>query len=351
MYAWSDSDSINLVCLKKWHETPDTVSFELGSIPQDLHFNFKPGQFITLGLDMPTKTDYRAYSIASCPEDNRLKLTVKRVEGGLVSNFIVDELDEGDEVAVLKPAGGFNCIDCTPTTSNKVTLVSAGCCITPVMAMVKYWLSQDSGVEIDFIHMARNKRETIYFEELHQLDETYSNFNLKLLLKDNQGTTAPQGRLDNNWLVSLSPDILDRTVYLCGPVGFMQDIESYLKELEFNMDNFYQESFTPATQNAQSEEPQTEIADNENSVVKVFVPTFGKEVEAEAGTPLADSLEQAGVPIITACRSGICGSCKCKVTKGSVESSSQETLTAEEIEQGYVLACSSTIQSDIEVEL
>ena len=207
MYAWSDSDSINLVCLKKWHETPDTVSFELGSIPQDLHFNFTPGQFITLGLDMPTKTDYRAYSIASCPEDNRLKLTVKRVEGGLVSNFIVDELDEGDEVAVLKPAGGFNCIDCTPTTSNKVTLVSAGCGITPVMAMVKYWLSQDSGVEIDFIHMARNKRETIYFEELHQLDETYSNFNLKLLLKDNQGTTAPQGRLDNNWLVSLSPDI------------------------------------------------------------------------------------------------------------------------------------------------
>ena len=351
MYAWSDSDSINLVCLKKWHETPDTVSFELGSIPQDLHFNFKPGQFITLGLDMPTKTDYRAYSVASCPEDNRLKLTVKRVEGGLVSNFIVDELDEADEVAVLKPAGGFNCIDCTPTASNKVTLVSAGCGITPVMAMVKYWLSQDSGVEIDFIHMARNKRATIYFEELHQLDETYSNFNLKLLLKDNQGTTAPQGRLDKNWLVSLSPDILERTVYLCGPVGFMHDIESYLKELEFNMDNFYQESFTPATQNAHSEEPETEVADNVNSAVKVFIPTFGKEVEAEAGTPLVDSLEQAGVPIIIACRSGICGSCKCKVTKGSVESSSQETLTTEEVEQGYVLACSSSIQSDVEVEL
>ncbi|MFA0071769.1 hybrid-cluster NAD(P)-dependent oxidoreductase, partial [Vibrio breoganii] len=116
---------------------------------------------------------------------------------------------------------------------------SAGCGITPVMAMVKYWLSQDSDIEIDFVHMARNKRETIYFDELHQLDETHANFNLKLLLKDNEGTLAPQGRLDKNWLVTLSPDILDRTVYLCGPVGFMQDIESYLKELEFNMDNFY----------------------------------------------------------------------------------------------------------------
>ncbi len=180
-----------------------------------------------------------------------------------------------------------------------------------------------------------------------------------MLLKDSGGTLAPQGRLDKNWLVKLSPDILDRTVYLCGPVGFMQNIESYLKELEFNMENFYQESFTPANPNTDSlansntasEESQAEASADSNGAVKVFVPAFGAEVEAEAGTPLADSLEKAGVPIIIACRSGICGSCKCKVTKGSVESSSQETLTPEQIEQGYVLVCSSTIQSDVEVEL
>ncbi len=88
---------------------------------------------------MPTKNRLPRILCSLCPEDNRIKLTVKRVEGGLVSNFIVDELDEGDEVVVLKPAGGFNCIDCMPTTSKKVTLVSAGCGITPVMAMVKYW--------------------------------------------------------------------------------------------------------------------------------------------------------------------------------------------------------------------
>jgi NADH oxidoreductase Hcr len=348
MYAWSDSDSISLVCLKKWHETPDTVSFELGSIPQDLHFNFKPGQFITLGLNMPQKMDYRAYSIASDTDDNRLKLTVKRVEGGLVSNFIVDELDEGDEVTVLKPAGEFNCIDCKPSATNKVTLVSAGCGITPVISMVKYWLKHDPAIEIDFIHQARSKHETIYFEELSQLDDMHPNFNLKLLLKDNQGTTAPQGRLDKSWLVRLSPDILERTVYLCGPVGFMEDVEGYLTELEFNMANFYQESFTPISKLESTDG--TEVGAQGGSV-EVFVPAFGAKVEADLGTPLADSLEKAGVPIIIACRSGICGSCKCKVTKGSVTSSSQETLTPEEIEQGYVLACSSTIESELEVEL
>jgi len=347
MQAWSESDSIELICLKKWHETEDTVSLELGCVNQELNFDFKPGQFITLGLNMPEKLDYRAYSISSGPNDNTLKLTIKRVEGGLVSNFIVDELDEGDELAVLKPAGAFNCVDCTPSSTKKVTLVSAGCGITPVMAMVKYWLSFDSGIEIDFIHMARDKQQTIYYQELLQLDEQHANFNLRLLLKDNTDTNAPQGRLDKNWLLKLSPDIQDRTVYLCGPVGFMQDVESYLKEIDFDMANFYQESFTPK---AAAEGSAIETAD-ESTEVNVFVPSFGVELEADKGSPLIDALEKGGVPVIAACRSGICGSCKCKVTKGAVTSTSTETLSPEDIEQGYVLACSSTIESDVEIAL
>lgn len=347
MQAWSESDSIELVCLKKWHETEDTVSLELGCVNQELNFDFKPGQFITLGLNMPQKLDYRAYSISSGPNDSTLKLTIKRVEGGLVSNFIVDELDEGDELAVLKPAGAFNCVDCTPSSSKKVTLVSAGCGITPVMAMVKYWLSFDSGIEIDFIHMAKDRQQTIYYQELLQLEEQHANFNLRLLLKDNTDTNAPQGRLDKNWLLKLSPDIQDRTVYLCGPVGFMQDVESYLKEIDFDMANFYQESFTPK---ALTEEPTVEVA-TESSEVNVFVPSFGVELEADKGSPLIDALEKGGVPVIAACRSGICGSCKCKVTKGTVNSTSTETLSPDDIEQGYVLACSSTIESDVEIAL
>ncbi|MGF1754460.1 hybrid-cluster NAD(P)-dependent oxidoreductase [Vibrio makurazakiensis] len=349
MQAWSESDSIELVCLKKWHETADTVSLELGYSDQERTFEFKPGQFVTLGLNMPEQFEYRAYSISSAPNGSSLKLTVKRVEGGIVSNFIVDELDEGDEIDVLKPAGGFNCVDCVPSTSNKVTLVSAGCGITPVMAMVRYWLSFDSGIEIDFIHMARDRQQTIYYRELVQLEKEHPNFNLRLLLKDNTDTNCPQGRLDKNWLVKLSPDIQDRTVYLCGPVGFMQDVESYLKEIDFNMANFYQESFTPKP--VESTPMANEESGTEQSAVNVFVPSFGVELEAEKGSPLIDSLEKGGVPVIAACRSGICGSCKCKVDKGTVTTTSTETLTPEEIEQGYVLACSSTIQSDLEVSL
>ena len=227
MYAWAHSDSIELICKEKWSETPDTVSFLLSSANEDILFDFKPGQFCSLGIELGDKTEYRAYSISSLPESNSLRFTVKKVEGGLVSSHVVERLQIGDRVSALKPVGQFNSVDCLPR--KKVTMVSAGCGISPVMAMTKQWLSEGADIEIDFVHMARDKANAIYFNELEKLASEHSNFNLKLLLKNNEGTGYPQGRLDKSWLQELSPDIKDRTVYLCGPVGFMQDIRSFLE--------------------------------------------------------------------------------------------------------------------------
>jgi len=81
------------------------------------------------------------------------------------------------------------------------------------------------------------------------------------------------------------------------------------------------------------------------------VPAFGKTTEIRAGQSLLEAMEKEGVPIIGACRSGVCGSCKCKVTEGKTESSSTATLTPEEVAAGYVLACSTHAKSELVVEL
>lgn len=347
MLAWTHSDTIELICKDKWNETPDSVSFTLGCADNGLEFDFKPGQFVTLGFTFADSVEYRAYSISSLPHQSDLQFTVKRVEGGLVSNYILDNLQAGERVTALKPAGSFNCIDCAP--AKKVTMVSAGCGITPVASMVKHWLEQGTDIDIDFIHMARDKANTIYFAELEALAEKHENFRFKLLLKDSSGTNYPQGRLDKSWLTELSPDITGRTVYLCGPVGFMQDVRDYLSELEFDMTNFFEESFSPELeQENNNDEAATTDA---GGVVNVSVPTFGANVEAEQGSMLIDALEKGGVPVIAACRSGICGSCKCKVKVGEIERTSLETLTEQEIEDGFVLACSCKVNSDVEVSL
>ncbi|MGV2989893.1 2Fe-2S iron-sulfur cluster-binding protein [Vibrio sp. E150_011] len=338
--AWSNSQSIALTCTKKWFETPDSVSFELSSPAQEVDFRFKSGQFSSLGFDIAGKKAYRAYSISSMPGENSLKFTVKRVKGGQVSNHIVDDLELGEHVDVQAPLGSFNNIDCLPKA--KVLMVSAGCGITPVMSMVDDWLSKSTDVDIEFLHLAKSKQDAIYFDRLTELSKHTDNFTLKMLLEDNSGTDFPQGLISLDWLTKLVADFHERTIYLCGPTGFMEVVKSALEQAHFDMSQFYQESFTPVS-NTQTVE--------DNSTVQVVVPDFGVELEAASGSSLLEALEKGGVPVIAACRSGICGSCKCKVKVGQVKSSSVETLTAEEIEQGFVLACSSQIESDVEIAL
>lgn len=353
---WQNNQPTELTCVAKYHETADTISLRFVKAGQTQNFDFKPGQFVSLGIEIDGKVEYRAYSISSLPNDTYLQLTVKRVEGGKVSNYLIDQFNVDDSAQFLAPTGEFNSVDHQPNTT-QVLLVSAGCGITPVFSMAKTWLSQNADIEINFLHVAKSAEKTIYFKELEALAEQHSNFNLLLLLKDNTGTDYPQGRLDLAWLERLVPNVQAQTVYLCGPTLFMEHVQSYVTTLGLPSAQFYQESFTPVLPEASvlSEAIPTsgdaEVNSAESSVVNVFVPAFGKEIEAEKNAVLADVLESAGLPVIIACRSGMCGSCKCKVEKGSVTMHTQHVLSEDQVSQGYVLACSSTVQDDVEVTL
>lgn len=347
-----------LQCIDKWQETADTVSIKLTD-PQSPSnsFNFKPGQFVSLGFEINGKLEYRAYSISSMPGEHFLQLTVKIVPDGLVSTHIVEHLKVGECMQVLSPTGPFNHVDCV--AQSKVLFLSAGCGITPVMSMARTWLRDEIDIDMTFIHMAKSPQQTIYLDELEQLDHQHTNFNLQLLLKDSAGSRHAQGRLDRVWLETLCPDIAQRTVYLCGPKQFMHDMAQFSLELGVASEHFFQESFTPLDPHTPAvealdtveEADATQSHSPQSSVVQFEVPAFGVNKEVELGATLADVLEASGVPVIIACRSGVCGSCKCQVVKGDITRTSTETLTEEEVAQGYTLACSSQIQSDVEIVL
>ncbi len=352
---WQSNQPARFTCVSKWPETEDTVSILLAPEVAQTPFGFKPGQFVSLGIDIGGSSEYRAYSLSSQPDDELIQLTVKKVTNGKVSGYIVDQLNEGDVVNVLKPAGEFNCIDSGEwfAEKKKVLFVSAGCGITPVYSMANYLLKNNPDLEVTFLHAAKSKQHTIYYDQLESLSDRYPQFDLKLLLKDASGTLHHQGRLNQEILQQLVPELDEYQVFLCGPDQFMLDVETYLKNLEFDMRYFRQESFTPDnSQNSQSETDASGVSDKaaDNATVKISVPSFGVEIEAGQGSTLADALEEIQLPIIIACRSGMCGSCRCKVS-GKVSSRSVETLTEEEIADGVVLACSTTIEGDIEVSI
>ncbi|QUM84522.1 hybrid-cluster NAD(P)-dependent oxidoreductase [Moritella sp. 28] len=364
--VWSPSTT-PLVLVKRESETHDSMSFTFAAADQAL-FDFKPGQFVTLAVKIENKTHYRAYSISSAPQQKQLRLTIKRVPDGLVSNWLADNLSIGDSLSALNIAGQFNSSDCKH--KSKLLLISAGCGITPVMSIAKTLLAHNSDADIEFLHCARDKDNVIFHDEMQTLLTQYSNFKVQLLLENSDGFATfsannntnektnektnsralshQTGMVSADVIRQLYPDLNQRTIFLCGPVGFMKAVENIAQESDFDMANFFQESFTPAADNKQQD--QISSGATETSVM-LHVPDFAVEAEVIQGSLLLDALEKHGVPVIGACRAGVCGSCKCKVTKGSVTSTSTETLTEEDVEQGFVLACSSTLKDDVTVAL
>ncbi|MFC3022937.1 2Fe-2S iron-sulfur cluster-binding protein [Vibrio zhugei] len=350
-FEWHGQQPQTLRCIDKYFETDDSVSIRLADCREPRQFQFKPGQFVNVGVPIDGHMVYRAYSISSPSHETYLQLTIKRVRGGTVSNYLLDTLQVDDTVQVLPPTGNFNCIDNPPQSHQgqaQVLLLSAGCGITPVFAMAQHWLNQTTPDEwpadIVFVHSARSPEATIYYDQLETLDAVYDHFHLQLVLKNRDGTAHTQGRLSESLLKRLVPDVRQRTVYLCGPSQYMQDTVTYLHALGCDMANVYQESFTP-TRHSHAK------AERALPNVQVAVPKYAQTIHAQPGQLLADVLEEAGLPLVTACRSGICGSCKCRVTRGEVVTTSQDTLTDEEIAKGYVLACSASINTDVDVEI
>lgn len=348
-----------LVCVEKWHETHDVISFRFQGA-QPVKFHFKPGQFLTLLLDINSEAVARSYTISSSPSrPYSIVLTVKRIVGGKVSNYLAEHLQVGDVVTALGPAGAFNLVD---IPAKKYLFLSAGCGITPVYSMSRWLSDTEMAPDISFLHSAKSNKDLIFETAIAQMAERSADFKLNYILEElgifgNIGTSAKYtdkqaGRLNAENLARLVPDFKARTVFVCGPEPYMNAVKTLLQSLDFDMSQFHQESFASvnadkAELESVNEQHQSDLADTSG-----FMLSIGdKRRVLSSEQTLLDGIEAEGLPIIAACRSGVCGACKCKVVEGEVDSSSQMTLTAEEIAAGYVLACSSKLTSDVTLEL
>lgn len=330
-----------LICTKRIDETADATTFEFKKLDDGL-FDYKAGQFITFEVDVAGELEYRAYSLSSTPsKPQSVAVTIKRVAGGKVSNYLLDHLQAGIALPAMSPAGEFT-IENNAVTPD-IVLMSAGSGITPCMSMARWLLDTEQKVNIHFIYSARSEADIIMASDLALLNEQHDNFRLSFILEATGSAEFIKGSLDVHNFTQLVPEVAGKTIFTCGPTPYMQVVESLAELRGFDLDFFHKESFVPEV------EAPPEQSDNGVSY-QVVAPQHGKSFTITANKTLLSALEEAGVPIIGACRSGVCGACKCKVT-GNVESTSQETLTAEQIKQGYVLSCSSKATSDLVIEL
>ena len=331
---------IKLVCIQRTEETHDAATFEFEAVDKAL-FIYKAGQFLTFEVDLSGTKEYRAYSLSSNPiAPKTVAVTIKRVTGGKVSNFFLDNVQVGSTLNAMPPVGNFTVED--NKTTNEIILMSAGSGVTPCVSIAQNLLSTNPDINIHFIYNARSENDLILEGVLSDLDNRFNNFRLTYVLEELTTKTENkrEGLMNAFYFEILIPDNRGRTIFICGPSPYMDAVEHLAESMGFDMSQFHKESFTPVIEEELPATVQYQLS----------VPLHNKTFSVSSNKSLLESIEAAGLPIVSACRTGFCGACKCKV-QGDVESTSQETLTEQQLKDGYVLTCSSKAKSDIIVEL
>jgi len=354
--SWQ-SRKTNVICVGVIQETPDVKTFQFQSKEPQL-FHFKPGQFIGIQLEIDGEKHNRSYTIASSPSrPHILELTIKKEKGGSVSPWLHKNIVEGSEVELRGPAGRFNCFD---IPSKKVLLVSAGSGITPMMSMARFWTDTDPNKEIQFLNWARGVEDIIFRRELSLIDFKNKNFQLEVFCTQpglSENWLGKRGRINTRLLSDMVTDLDERMVFCCGPDGFMQQVKTCLKELGFNMDNYHDETFDPGgKKKAKLEQQEKELKEAPQEIIPIgpfnlSLKRSNKRVVIEEDEILLEKLESEGVNIDTGCRAGNCGACMVKKISGETVSQNDIGLQDSEKEQGYILTCTTSLKSDVELDL
>jgi ferredoxin-NADP reductase len=187
----------------------------------------------------------RSYSIASAPEDDRLVLTVERLDDGEVSPYLVGELRPGDELELRGPIGGYFVWE--ERLGGPLFLVGGGSGIVPLRAMLRHHAAIDSSVPVRLLYSARSLAEVIYSAELMRLAESGGvDVELTLTREQPEDWRGYRRRIDRELLAEVSWPPAERPlVYVCGPTPFAEAAANGLVELGHDPSRIRIERFGP----------------------------------------------------------------------------------------------------------
>lgn len=344
-------------CVKVIQETWDVRTFCFMA-EQPVMFFFKPGQFVTLELEIEGEQIFRSYTISSSPSvPYSFSITVKRVAGGQVSNWLHDNLEEGAMLAVHGPVGQFNSID---FPAEKVLYLSGGVGITPVMSMARWAYDTNMDTDMIFVHSARTPSDIIFHRELDNMSSRVGNFQLHLICErqtSGQAWHGYRGFLDLAKLEMIAPDFLEREVFCCGPTPYMNAVRKLLEEQGYDMSRYHEESFGATPDKVEEQAVlDAEVAVEEaeaisrDDLLAISFDASGKSIQIAPGETLHSAASQLGLHIPKACGMGICGTCKVMIKEGETTMEHNGGITDEDVTEGYVLSCCTVAKTDVVVD-
>ena len=334
-------------------ETADANSIRF-EVPPELRdaFAFKAGQHLTLRATIDGEEVRRNYSLCTAPADADWMVTVKRIGGGLFSNWVGDTLKPGDTVEVMVPHGSFT-TDFDVANKRHLVAIAGGSGITPVMSLIKTLLREEPGSRFTLLYGNRDSSSVIFLEALAGLkDKHLGRLEIYHFLDaEEQDIALFNGMLSRERLEDAIPALVPDAAavdgwFICGPGPMMDAAEGALLDRNIPRERIHIERFTA---DRPPEAVAHEIAQlqSEAEGVSVAVTLDGRtrRVPFTAGNIL-DSARAAGMPAPFACKAGVCATCRARVTKGKVEMAARYGLTDDEVAEGYVLTCQSVPLGD-----
>lgn len=345
---WSREDDQELVCIDVRPETHDVRTFTFRA-RDERYFGFAAGQYFAFEVEVDGQVLSRCYSVSSSALAPRtVSITVKRVEGGRVSNWLHDHLVPGRTLRATGPSGTFTLPD---RPEGPYLFASGGSGITPVMSMLRTLAEARHHPDIVFLHAGRTPTDLVFRDELLLRAKVTPNLRLLFLperVGDEAGYTGLTGRVSDALLRLAVPDLAQRTVMCCGPAPFMAAVRSLAGAIGVPAERYLEESFSGTA--ADAPPAPTAPGDEAAPAFKVTFSKQGKVVDVRADQTVLVAARQGGVSLPSSCASGLCGTCKSKLTSGRVDMKHAGGIRQREVDAGFFLPCCSRPLSDLVIE-
>jgi 3-ketosteroid 9alpha-monooxygenase subunit B len=316
-------------------ETHDTKSFVF-DVPAELReaFAYDAGQFCTFRVRLGDEDLMRYYSMSSSPHtDGELTTTVKRVAGGRVSNWMLDEVAVDDVLTLTRPAGVFT----LRARETPIVAFSGGSGITPVFSLVKSALATTDR-RVRLLYANRDSGSIIFRTELDALSRVHPD---RLEVVHHLDTES--GFVHSNGVTEFVEADLDADFYICGPGPFMDVVEDALAQSRVPSEQVFVERFAFAATARVDEPPATPAgaAGSGGVTEKVVIVLAGREhdLHYQSGETFLETARRAGLRAPFSCESGSCATCMARLQEGEATMRVNNALTPEEVEEGWVLTC------------
>jgi ring-1,2-phenylacetyl-CoA epoxidase subunit PaaE len=334
--------------------TEDAVAITF-AVPDDLRDNYAydAGQHLTVRTEIDGVEVRRNYSICAPATSGRLRVAVKRLEGGVFSGFATGGLAVGDVMDVMTPTGRF-VPRLDPGQTKRYCAVAAGSGITPVLSIVATVLDVEPDSSVTLVYGNRTTRSVMFLDELADLKDRHpTRFRLiNVLSREQQDVNLFNGRIDAAKLTRLMetlipPDSVDEW-FLCGPFAMVEQARDTLLAAGVPLSHVHVELF-----HVEGEAPREAVAEQDatrdagTSSVTITLDGRATTFDVPRGGPrILDAALAVRGDAPYACKGGVCGTCRAKLMSGEVAMDRNYALEPDEIESGFVLACQSTPVSD-----